>query len=174
MIQCCGFETDIVTHVHGSVRYDGRETIVVSTSPGYIIKQIHGFIGVVLVETLVGVVERNVVGNHVRSYRLCKGSTSGRTSTTEFKAIAITPRRTVGIFSSVPHPAVIDYDRVINHIQIPVVVGVIPCTAAMKLGSGPRKQFGSKTIGIASIIRTTERSAVVVVPCITIDHLIIF
>jgi hypothetical protein len=72
-----------------------------------------------------------------------------------------------------PSPAVVDDHRVIDHIEVPVVIAVGPGTATVELGAGTREQFAGKTVGIATVVSAVIGSTVVVLVSIAIDNLII-
>ena len=63
--------------------------------------------------------------------------------------------------TSMPGPATVDDHRVIDHIEVPVVIAVGPCSATVELCAGAGKQFAGKAVGIASIVGAVVGATVV-------------
>ena len=163
--------------VHKTILEDCRETVVVLVAPSCTVEDVHTLICVVLVEALVQVVEADAVGHHVCTGRLVEGSTTCCTTATELEAVTVdTLYHTttgIGIVTCMVCPAVVDYYRVICHVEVPVVVGVIPCTASVELCARTREQFNSKTVGVATVVRSTVCLGVSVLVRVAVDDLVV-
>ena len=60
-----GTPTDAVVDVHRAILELRRETVVELIAPCHTVEDVHALVGIVLVEALVQVLERDTVGYHV-------------------------------------------------------------------------------------------------------------
>ena len=70
-------------------------------------------------------------------------------------------------------PAGINDDRMVDHIEIPVVIAVSPCPTTMKLRSRTGEELTGKAVGITTIIGTVVASQITIVVRVAVDDLII-
>ena len=61
----------------------------------------------------------------------------------------------------------------ISHIEVPVVIGIIPCTTAIKLGAGAGKQLNGKAVGVTTVIRAAERLQIRILVGVAIDDRVV-
>ena len=68
-------------------------------------------------------------------------------------------------------PAIVNDHRMIDHVEIPVVITVGPGATTMEFRTRAGKQLTGKTIGIATVVRTVIAATVVIVIGVAInDH----
>ena len=164
MIESARFESDTVTDIHTSVFEYCRETIVVIIVPCYIIKKVHTLVGIVLVKSFLGVGERYTVAHHMCPGRLVECGTACRTSSAELESIAVAGRFcTVAVNSGIPCITIVYQYRMVHHVEVPVVIAVVPCTASVKFGARSREQFARESVGITAVIRACECHGIIII-----------
>ena len=70
-------------------------------------------------------------------------------------------------------PAVVDDHGMIGHVEIPVVIAVVPSTAAVELGAGTGEQLHGKTVSVATVIRTAVSLCVSILVGVAVDDLVV-
>ena len=72
-----------------------------------------------------------------------------------------------------PSPAVVDNHRMIDHIEVPVVIAVGPCTTAVELSAWSREQLTCEAVGITMVVTAIVGTGIVVLVGVAVDYLII-
>ena len=172
MITLRCIKSDAVSYIHASIHEHRRETVVIFIRPCRIIKEIHAFIGVVLVEAFMKIAEGHTVFHNMRTNRLRESCAAARTAASEFESIAIAYWLAVSCITCMICPAAINYNWMVYHIQIPVVIRVCPCTTTVKLRTWTWKQFTCESIGITAVVCTVICPEVCIIICIAINNYI--
>ena len=162
-----------VVYVHHAVLEHRWEAIVVLIAPCHTVEDVHALVGVVLVEALVQVLKGHAVGHHVGTRRLVEGSTSGRASASQLETVAVLALRAVLLVAGMPRPAVVDNHGVVDHVEVPVVVGVCPCAASVELSARTGEQLACKAVGVAMVVGAAVSHCVVVLIRVAVDYLVI-
>ena len=115
------------------------------------------------------------------THRLVEGCSTGTSATSQLEAVTVLAFLETACFgaviTSVPGPAVVDDNGVVDHVEVPVVVAVSPCTASVELRSGTGKQLAGETVGIAAAFAVALSSlvvaGVVVLVGVAVDDLVV-